>query len=136
MAIELALVFPTMLIVIGGSIVLARAYSSDLRLTRLTQESVRVCAPGTGVPAVDENSARQCIEDRFNAVLIPGCLSTEITMTREETLIDYVNRETGVAEVSAVPHYDVTSTCQYSTVGTRGVFPVMTLTAQSRALVD
>ena len=137
MAVELALVFPTVLILVGGSLVLARAYTSDLRLTRLTNEVTRVCTPGIGELNALENTARACIENRFGPDTLPaGCVDGEITLERGEEQFDYVDPVTGLDEISVVHYFDVRSTCRFSTVGTRGVFPVMNLRAQSRMLVD
>ncbi len=137
MAVELALVFPTVLILVGGSLVLARAYTTDLRLTRLTNEIARVCAPGTGELNVIEGQTQACMEARFGPDVLPaGCIEGEINLERVEELLDYVDPITGENCVSAVHYYDIESSCRYSTVGTRGVFPVLNLRAQSRMLVD
>ena len=47
-----------------------------------------------------------------------------------------VDPDTGDGRTVSVPYFDFVATCRYSTIGTREVFPVLTLRAQSRMLVD
>ena len=136
-AVELALAFPVVLILVGGSLVLARAYSADLRLTRLTNEISRVCSPGIGGLNGIEGQARICMNERFTPDVMPvGCSEGEIDLERSQEEFDFVDPDTGDGRTVSVPYFDFVATCRYSTIGTREVFPVLTLRAQSRMLVD
>ena len=136
-AVELALVFPTVLLLVGGSLVLARAYTSDLKLTRLTNEVTRVCSLGVGGLDVIEAQGRACIEARFRQDRLPGgCTDPEVEVQRVEEELPYVDDADGEPRISSVHSLLVTTSCRFNTVGTNGVFPVIVLNAQSRMLVD